>query len=149
MSDQSTKKTAADAQCAVRREPTEHYISGMYPSITRRSLLDALAFVCVLVGPIAVRAEGISVPSAAVVSVPSPDPTSPAASPPLPTVLRGVPASAARSVPTCPPGYILSGYACIRPSGGDRPGDGQTFASVLLRERVSALTSIHFATPPQ
>lgn len=80
------------------------------PSTTRRSLLGALAVVCALVGPIAVRAD--------VGSAPSTDRPSAAASPASPTVLRGSPLSSARSVPICPPGYALSGYACIGPSGG-------------------------------
>jgi hypothetical protein len=84
--------------------------NGMCPSTTRRSLLAALAIVCALVGPITVRAEDSSVPSAARPSR--------AASLPTPTVLRGTPLSTTRSVPICPPGYALSGYACIEPSGG-------------------------------
>jgi hypothetical protein len=108
------------------------------PSTTRRSLLGALAFVCALVGPIAVRAEVVSAPSAdppnseaslplptvlrgpppstaepvavgaEVVSAPSTDTPNSEASLPLPTVLRGPPPSTLRSVPICPPGYTLS-----------------------------------------
>ena len=95
MSDRSTQTTAAGAERGVRRRPKEHYISGMRPSSTRRSLLGALAFVCALVGSIAVHAEIISVPSAEVVSVPPVDPTNAAASHPLPTVVRGSPPSTA------------------------------------------------------
>ena len=86
--------------------------------------IRALALVLGLVAPITVLAEVISVPSAdpptsaASLSAP-PDP---AASPPPPTVLRGSPPSAARSVPLCPPGYTLSpdyGSGCVAPSSGD------------------------------
>ena len=83
--------------------------NGMRLSTPRRSLLGALAFVCALV-PMAVRAEDGSIPSA--------NRPSRVASLPSPTVLRGTPLSTARSVPICPPGYALSGYACIEPSGG-------------------------------
>ena len=47
------------------------------------------------------------------------DPPNSAASLPTPTVLRGSPLSTVRSVPICPPGYNLSGYACLGPGGGD------------------------------
>ena len=84
----------------------------MRASSTRHFLLGALAFVFVLVGSIAVRAEVISVPAA--------DPPSSAASVPPPTVLRGSLPSTDRPIPICPPGYTLSpGYGCIGPSGGD------------------------------
>ena len=81
--------------------------------------ISVLSLVFGLVGPIAVHAE--------VISVPSTDPPSSAASPPPPTVLRGSPASTARPAPICPPGYTLSpGYGCIGPSSSDysegRPG---------------------------
>jgi hypothetical protein len=143
MSDQSTQTTAADAEREARREPTEHYISGMCPSITRRSLLGALAFVCALVGPIAVHAEVMSVPSAEVVSVPPTDPTNSAASLPLPTVVRGSPPSTARSVPICPPGYTLSpdyDYGCIGPSGGDRQSVPPLNMAELRRRAMSAMS---------
>lgn len=86
----------------------------MCPTTTRRSLLGALAFVFVLVGPIASRAEVLSVPSA--------DPPSSEATLPPPTVLRGSPPSTANPVPVCPPGYTLSpdyGSGCVGPSSGD------------------------------
>src|SRR5690349_2555243 len=71
-----------------------------------------LALVLALVGSIAVHAEVISVPSA--------DPPSSAASLLPPTVLRGSPPSTVRSVPICPPGYTLSpGDGCIGPSSSD------------------------------
>jgi hypothetical protein len=74
--------------------------------------IGILSFVFALVGPIAVHAEVISTPSA--------DRPSSAASPPPPTVLRGSPTSTARLVPICPPGYTLSsGYGCIGPSSSD------------------------------
>ena len=74
--------------------------------------IGILAFVFALVGPIAVHAEVISVPSA--------DPPSSAASLPPPTVLRGSPPSTAGPVPICPPGYTLSpGYGCIGPRSSD------------------------------
>ena len=84
------------------------------PSTIRRVPLGALAFVCALVGPAAVRAEVVSVPPA--------PPSSSAASLPLPTVLRGSPPSAANPFPICPPGYTLSpdyGSGCVGPSSGD------------------------------
>jgi hypothetical protein len=74
----------------------------------------AVALVFGLVVPITVHAEIISVPSA--------DLPSSAASPPPPTVLRGSPPSTASQVPICPPGYILSpdfGSGCVGPSSGD------------------------------
>jgi hypothetical protein len=112
----------------------KHYISPMRTSTTHRSRPGAtpssgpsdlpakrafaalpigiLAFVSALVGSIAVHAEVISIPSA--------DPPSSAASPLSPTVLRGSPPSTARPVPICPPGYTLSpGYGCIAPSSSD------------------------------
>src|ERR1700738_5099959 len=76
--------------------------------------IRALALVLGLVAPITVYAETISVPSE--------DPPSSAASLPPPTVLRGSPPSAARSIPICPPGYTLSpdyGSGCVGPSSGD------------------------------
>jgi hypothetical protein len=151
MSDQSTQTTPAHIERAVRRE---HYISGMCPSTTRRSLslLGALAFVCALVGPIALRAEIVSVPSAAVVSVPSPDRTNSAASLPLPTVLRGTPPNTAKSVPVCPPGYTLSpgsDYGCVRPSGDDRPEDGPLLPSqIIAQSRMRALERFMSVTAP-
>jgi hypothetical protein len=76
--------------------------------------IRALALVLGLVAPITVYAETISVPSA--------DPPSSAAELPPPTVLRGSPPSAARSIPICPPAYTLSpdyGSGCVGPSSGD------------------------------
>ena len=100
------------------------------PSTTRTSLLGALAFVCALAGPIAIRAEVVSVPSAEVVSVPPTDPTNSAASLPLPAVVRGPPPSTAGSVPICQPGYTFSpGYGCVGPGGGDYTEDRQSLAS--------------------
>ena len=147
MSDRSTQTTAAGAERGVRRRPKEHYISGMRPSSTRRSLLGALAFVCALVGSIAVHAEIISVPSAEVVSVPPADPTNAAASHPLPTVVRGSPPSTATSVPVCPPGYTLSpdyDYGCIGPSGGDRQSPPPLNMAELRRRALARMA----ATPP-
>ena len=86
----------------------------MRASNTRRSLISAAAFLFVFVGSIAVRAEIVTVPSAA-----APDP---AASLPPPTVLRGSPPSTANPFPICPPGYTLSpdyGSGCVGPSSGD------------------------------
>ena len=152
MSDQSTQTTAAAAESEARREPTEHHFSGTFPSTTRRSLLGPLAFVCALVGPIMLRAEIVSVPSAAVVSVPSPDRTNSAASLPLPTVLRGTPPSTAKSVPVCPPGYTLSpgsDYGCVRPSGGDLPEDGPLLPSqIIAQSRMRALERFMSVTAP-
>jgi hypothetical protein len=62
--------------------------------------IGALAFVLGFVGPIAVYAEVISIPSEASSSTVS-------ALPP-PTVLRGSPPSTDKSVPICPPGYTLT-----------------------------------------
>jgi len=74
--------------------------------------IAAIAFVLGLVGSIAVHAE--------IISVPSPDPLDPTASPPPPTVLRGSPPAPVRPVPVCPPGYTLSSdYGCVAPSGND------------------------------
>jgi hypothetical protein len=83
--------------------------------------IRSLALVLGLVAPITVHAKVVSVPSAdpptSAASLPAP--LDPAASPPPPTVLRGSPASAARPVPICPPGYTLSSdYGCVAPSGG-------------------------------
>jgi hypothetical protein len=142
MSDRSTQTTAAGAERDVRCGPKEHYISGIRPSSTRRSLLGVLAFVCALVGPIAVYAEVISVPSAAVVSVPPTDPTNSAAS--LPTVVRGSPPSTARSVPICPSGYTLSpdyDYGCIGPSGGDRQSPPPLNMAELRRRALARMAA--------
>ena len=147
MSDESTQTAGADAERGMRRELKEHYISGMRASSTRRSLLGALAFVCALVGPIAVYAEVISVPSAEVVSVPPSDPTNSAASLPLPTVVRGSPPSTAGSVPICPPGYTLSpdyDYGCIGPSGGNRQSPPPLNMAELRRRALARMA----ATPP-
>jgi hypothetical protein len=72
----------------------------------------AFAIILGLAVPLTAHAEIITVPPAA--------PADPAASPPLPTVLRGSPAATAAPAPSCPPGYILSSaYGCIGPNGGD------------------------------
>src|SRR5262252_3516979 len=78
------------------------------------SAIGALAFVLGLVGPIAVDAEIISVPSEASSST--------VAALPPPTVLRGSPLSPDKSVPICPPGYTLApDYGCLAPTTGDYP----------------------------
>ena len=110
----------------------------------------AFALVLGLVGPMAVHAEIISVPPAdppntaaslppadppnaaaslppadpanAAASLPPADPPNATASLPPPTVLRGSPLATARSVPICPPRYMLSSdydYGCVAPSAGD------------------------------
>jgi hypothetical protein len=74
-----------------------------------------LALVFALIGTLPGNAEVISVPSA--------DPPSSAASPPTPTVLRGSPLSTPKAEPFCPPGYTLSpGYGCIGPAASDYTG---------------------------
>jgi hypothetical protein len=76
--------------------------------------IAAVALVLGLVVPITIHAEIISVAPAA--------PPDPAASPSLPTVLRGSPPSTASQVPVCPPGYTLSpdyGSGCVGPSSGN------------------------------
>ena len=73
-----------------------------------------IALVLGLVIPITVHAEIITVPPAAAPEA--------AASPPLPTVLRGSLAAPDRQIPICPPGYTLSpdyGSGCVGPSSGD------------------------------
>ena len=71
----------------------------------------ALALFLGLAGPIAARAEIVSVP-------PAEAPSSAAALPP-PTVLRGFPPSPPRPAPVCPPGYALSpDYGCMAPAPG-------------------------------
>jgi len=77
------------------------------------SAIGLLVFILGLVGPIAVEAEIISIPSEAASS-------STAAALPPPTVLRGSPPSTAKSVPICPPGYTVGpDYGCLAPSVGD------------------------------
>jgi hypothetical protein len=82
-----------------------------------RRMLAPIVAVAIVLGldvPMTVHAEIISIPPAA-----TPDA---AASPPLPTVLRGSLPSAASPAPICPPGYTLSpdfGSGCVGPSGGD------------------------------
>src|SRR5262249_38787802 len=142
-----TQTAGAGAERGVRREPKKHYISGMRASITRRSLLGALAFVCALVGSIAVRAEVVSVPSAEVVSVPPTDPTNSAASLPLTTVVGGPPPGTVGSVPTCPPGSTLPpdyDYGCIGPSGGNRQSPPPLNMAELRRRALARMA----ATPP-
>jgi hypothetical protein len=81
-----------------------------------RSAIGALAFVLGLVGPIAVNAE--------VISVPSEPSSSTVATLPPPTVLRGSPPSTTKSVPICPPGSYLAsdyGYGCVSPSAAAYP----------------------------
>ena len=71
----------------------------------------ALALFLGLAGPIAARAEIVSVPPAEALS-------SAEALPP-PTVLRGFPPSPPRPAPVCPPGYALSpDYGCMAPAPG-------------------------------
>ena len=92
------------------RPPEKHYISRMRTSSTGR--IVAFALVLGWLAPIAAHAEIISVPPA--------DPPDAAASLPPPTVLRGSPPAAVRSVPICPPGYtVTADYGCVGPSGGD------------------------------
>jgi hypothetical protein len=87
------------------RDPSPRRASAALP-------IGVLALVFAMVGSITVHAE--------VISVPSTDPPSSAASLPPPTVLRGSPPNTARPVPICPPGYTLSpGYGCIGPSSSD------------------------------
>jgi len=75
-------------------------------------LIGVLALLFALVGSIAVHSEVISIPSA--------DPPSSAASSQPPTVLRGSPPSTAGPVPICSPGYPLSpGDGCIGQGSSD------------------------------
>jgi len=77
----------------------------------RTLLTIALALFLGLAGPIAARAEIVSVPPAEALS-------SAEALPP-PTVLRGFPPSPPRPAPVCPPGYALSpDYGCMAPAPG-------------------------------
>jgi hypothetical protein len=74
----------------------------------------ALALLLGLAGPIAGRAEIVSVPQAT--------PPSSAETLPPPTILRGSPPSPPKPfpLPTCPPGYVPSAdYGCIVPTGGE------------------------------
>ena len=71
----------------------------------------ALALFLGLAGPIAARAEIVSVR-------PAEAPSSAEALPP-PTVLRGFPPGPPRPAPVCPPGYALSpDYGCMAPAPG-------------------------------
>src|SRR5215470_12944636 len=89
----------------------------LHPSL---SAIGALVFVLGLVGPIAVDAEVISVPSEAS--------SSSVATLPAPTVLRGSPPSTDKSVPICPPGYTVSpDYGCLAPSASDYPSGWQDY----------------------
>ena len=79
----------------------------------------AIALFLGLAGPIAARAEIVSVP-------PAEAPSSAEALPP-PTVLRGFPPGPPRPAPVCPLGYALSpDYGCMAPAPGgyaeSRPG---------------------------
>jgi hypothetical protein len=82
-----------------------------------RRMLSPIVVAALVLGlgmPVTVHSEIISVAPAA--------PPEPAASPSLPTVLRGSPPSTANPVPICPPGYTLSpdyGSGCVGPSSGD------------------------------
>ena len=85
----------------------------------RTLLTIALALFLGLAGPIAARAEIVSVP-------PAEAPSSAEALPP-PTVLRGFPPGPPRPAPVCPLGYALSpDYGCMAPAPGgyaeSRPG---------------------------
>jgi hypothetical protein len=84
----------------------------MRTSSAGRRVAFALALVSGLVGSPAVRAEIISVPSAA--------PAEPGDPLPPPTVLRGSPPATVKPVPVCPPGYtVTADYGCVAPNGGD------------------------------
>jgi hypothetical protein len=86
-------------------EAKEHFVRTL-PTI-------ALALFLMLAGPIAARAEIVSVPPAA-------EPPSSAEALPPPTVLRGFPPSPPRPVPVCPPGYALSpDFGCTAPAAGE------------------------------
>jgi hypothetical protein len=87
-------------------EAKEHFV--------RTLPIVALALLLGLAGPIAARAEVVSVPQAA--------PPSSAETLPPPTILRGSPPSPPKPfpAPTCPPGYVPSAdYGCIVPTGGE------------------------------
>ena len=85
-------------------EAKEHLV-GSLPNV-------ALALFFGLAGPIASRAEILSVP-------PASPPNSTETLPP-PTVLRGFPLSQPRQVPVCPPGYALSpDFGCMAQTAGD------------------------------
>jgi hypothetical protein len=87
-------------------EAQEHFV--------RTLPIVAFALLLGLTGPIAARAEIISVPAAA--------PPNSAETPPPPTVLRGFPPSPPKPfpLPTCPPGHVASAdYGCIVPAGGE------------------------------
>jgi hypothetical protein len=74
----------------------------------------ALALLWGLAGPIAARAEIVSVPPAA--------PPSSAETLPPPTVLRGFPPSPPKPfpLPTCPPGYLPSAdFGCMARTAGE------------------------------
>lgn len=74
--------------------------------------IAVLAFILGLAGPIAVRAE--------IITVPPVTPSSSADPLPPPTVLRGFPPTPARPTPICPPGYIPSpDYGCVAPMNSD------------------------------
>lgn len=82
-------------------EAKEHFVRTL-PTV-------ALALFLGLAGPIAARAEILSVPPAG--------PPSSAETLPPPTVLRGSLPGPPRPVPVCPPGYALSpDYGCTAPA---------------------------------
>ncbi len=99
--------------CARREAPSSSGSPDLSPRRHCAALLiGVLALLFALVGPIAVHAEVISIPSA--------DPPSSAASPQPPTVLRGSPPSTAGPVPICSPGYPVSpGDGCIGQGSSD------------------------------
>jgi hypothetical protein len=80
--------------------------------VVRTLPIVVLALLLGLAGPIAARAEIVSVPPAA-----PPSSTEPL---PPPTVLRGFPPSPPNRGPVCPPGYALSpDYGCMAPAAGE------------------------------
>ena len=86
-------------------EAKEHFV--------RTPPVVALALLLGVAGPIAARAELVTVPAAASSSL---------AEPPPPTVLRGSPPSAVRPIPfpVCPPGSVPApDVGCVAPTGSD------------------------------
>jgi hypothetical protein len=85
-------------------EAKEHFVRTL-PTV-------ALALFLGLAGPIAARAEIVSIPPA--------EPPGSTETLPPPTVLRGFPPSPPRPVPVCPPGYALSpDYGCMAQAVGE------------------------------
>jgi hypothetical protein len=87
-------------------EAKEHFV--------RTPPIVALVLLLGLAGPIAARAEVVSVPQATLPNA--------AETLPPPTILRGSPPSPPKPfpAPTCPPGYVPSAdYGCIAPAGGE------------------------------